>query len=141
MNVMIKNITALALFVVLSFSASAQQIYQLSQYLQNLYVLNSATAGLHDFTEVNLSYRNQWIGITNSPTTYYVSVNTPIGKRIEINPQSSSVRISSPTAYNSVTRKSYHAIGGYVLQDASGASAQQIASLSYTFHLPFQFHA
>jgi type IX secretion system PorP/SprF family membrane protein len=136
MNMMIKNILALALMIVLTMSAGAQQIYQLSQYLQNLYVLNSATAGLHDYTEVNLSYRNQWVGITNSPTTYYVSVNTPIGKRVEINPQSSSLRISSPTAYNSVTRKSYHAIGGYVLQDASGASAQQIASLSYTFHLP-----
>ena len=136
MNVLIKYISAFFIFVALTFTSSAQQVYQLSQYLQNLYLLNSATAGLHDYTEVNLSYRKQWIGINNSPTTYYVSVNTPVGKRIEINPKSSSVRISSPTAYNSVTRKSYHAVGGYLAQDAYGPYAMLIGSLSYTFHLP-----
>jgi type IX secretion system PorP/SprF family membrane protein len=111
-------------------------VYQFSQYLQNLYILNSATAGLHDYTEVNMSYRNQWVGITNSPTTYYVSVTHPLGKRLEINPQNSSVRISSPKAYSSVQRKSYHAIGGFAAQDTYGPYALGIARLSYTFHLP-----
>lgn len=133
---MIKYLTASIIVLLFALKSNAQQVYQLSQYLQNLYVLNTATAGLHDYTEVNMSYRKQWVGINNSPTTYYLSVNTPIGKRIEINPQSSSVRISSPAAYNSVTRKSYHAVGGYIAQDSYGPYTLQLASLSYTFHLP-----
>ena len=120
----------------ITVGAKGQQVYQFSQYLQNLYILNSATAGLHDYTEVNLSYRNQWVGITNSPTTYYVSVTQPLGKRIEINPQNSSVRISSPAAYTSIQRKSYHAVGGYAAQDSYGPYGLTMAGLSYTFHLP-----
>ena len=89
------GISVLLLWGMIS-NVQAQQVYQFSQYLQNLYILNTATAGLHDYTEVNLSYRNQWVGINNSPTTYYVSATQPIGKRIEVNPQNSSVRISSP---------------------------------------------
>jgi len=136
MRKLIKHITLVLFTCVLSLGAKGQQVYQLSQYLQNLYILNTATAGLHDYTEVNMSYRNQWVGITNSPTTYYVSVTHPLGKRIEINPQNSSVRISSPTAYTSIQRKAYHAVGGYVAQDNFGAYSQTEASLSYTFHLP-----
>ena len=120
----------------ITVGAKGQQVYQFSQYLQNLYILNSATAGLHDYTEVNLSYRNQWVGITNSPTTYYVSVTQPLGKRIEINPQNSSVRISSPAAYTSIQRKSYHAVGGYAAQDSYGPYGLTMAGMSYTFHLP-----
>ncbi|MEX2596032.1 MAG: type IX secretion system membrane protein PorP/SprF [Salibacteraceae bacterium] len=124
------------IFVFLVSQANAQQVYQFSQYLQNLYILNTATAGLHDYTEVNLSYRKQWVGIENSPTTYYASFNTPIGKRLSIKPQVSSVRISSPKAYESITRKSYHALGGYAAQDTYGPFGITMAGLSYTFHLP-----
>ncbi|MEQ9188570.1 MAG: type IX secretion system membrane protein PorP/SprF [Cryomorphaceae bacterium] len=130
------HIALIILVCFFAIGARGQQVYQFSQYLQNLYILNSATAGLHDYTEVNLSYRNQWVGITNSPTTYYVSVTQPIGKRIEINPQNSSVRISSPAAYTSIQRKSYHAIGGYAARDSYGPYGLTMAGLSYTFHLP-----
>jgi type IX secretion system PorP/SprF family membrane protein len=126
----------LAMAITFWNGVQGQQVYQFSQYLQNLYILNTATAGLHDYTEVNLSYRNQWVGITNSPTTYYMSVTQPLGKRIEVNPQNSSVRISSPAAYTSIQRKSYHAIGGYAAQDSYGPYGLTMAGLSYTFHLP-----
>lgn len=116
--------------------AMSQQAYQFSQYLQNLYVLNSATAGLHDYTELNIAYRNQWVGIENSPQTIYTSITQPLGKRLDVQPQKSSVRISSPTTYNNIRRKSYHAIGGYILRDSYGPYAMNIASFSYTFHLP-----
>ena len=128
--------SVLFLLIGLSTVAKGQQVYQFSNYLQNLYILNSATAGLHDYTEVNLSYRYQWVGINNSPTTYYMSVTQPIGKRIEVNPQNSSVRISSPAAYTSIQRKSYHVVGGYAAQDSYGPYTLAMAGASYTFHLP-----
>ncbi len=130
------RITLILLVLNSAFSVRSQQVYQFSQYLQNLYILNTATAGLHDYTEVNMSYRKQWIGIDNSPTTYYVSVNTPIGKRLDIKPEASSVRISSPQAYQTIQRESFHAVGGYVAQDQFGPFGITMAGLSYTFHLP-----
>lgn len=131
-----KHIAFVVVMAMVYTGAKAQQVYQFSQYLQNLYILNSATAGMHDYTEVNLSYRKQWVGIKNSPTTYYASINTPIGKRLDINPQTSSVRISAPASYNSIVRKSFHAIGGYVAKDEYGPYGLTMANLSYTFHLP-----
>lgn len=114
----------------------SQQVYQFSQYLQNLYLLNTASGGIHNYTEVNLSYRNQWVGITNSPTTFYISANAPIGSRVDVKPISSSVRISNLESYNSIVRKSYHDIGGYIARDGYGPYAQTMGVLSYAFHLP-----
>lgn len=130
------RIAMLLAFTLSTFIGQGQQVYQFSQYLQNLYILNTATAGLHDYTEVNMSYRKQWMGIDNSPTTYYLSFNTPIGKRLDISPENSSVRISSPRAYESIQRKSFHAFGGYLAQDQYGPFGITMAGLSYTFHLP-----
>ncbi|MBT3648038.1 MAG: type IX secretion system membrane protein PorP/SprF [Flavobacteriales bacterium] len=135
-----KNIRHILVLVVLVFfgyqQAKSQQIYQFSQYLQNLYLLNTASGGIHNYTEVNLSYRNQWVGITNSPTTFYVSANAPIGSRVDVKPISSSVRISNVESYNSIVRKSYHDIGGYIARDGYGPYAQTMGALSYAFHLP-----
>ncbi|MDP4664244.1 MAG: type IX secretion system membrane protein PorP/SprF [Salibacteraceae bacterium] len=132
----VKNIlTAFLVLVTFSF-AKAQQAYQFSQYLQNQYLLNSATAGLHNYTEVNMAFRSQWVGIENSPQTIYASVTHPLGERLSINPEKGSVRISTPTTYNNIRRKAYHALGGYILRDAYGPYAMNIASLSYTYHLP-----
>lgn len=131
-----RHIIFLKVFFLVAMTGKGQQVYQFSQYLQNLYILNTATAGLHDYTEVNLSYRKQWVGINNSPTSYYVSANTPLGKRLNIKPEASSVRISSPKAYEGIERKSFHAIGGYAAQDNFGPFGITMAGLSYTFHLP-----
>lgn len=132
----LKLIFTTILAVGLLTEVSAQQAYQFSQYLQNLYLLNTATAGLHNYTEVNLGYRSQWVGIENSPQTFYASVTHPLGKRMSVNPEKGSVRISTPTTYNNIRRKAYSAIGGYIMRDAFGPYAMNIASLSYTYHLP-----
>lgn len=126
--------------VATAFRLNGQQVYQFSQYLQNLYILNTAAAGMNDYLEANLSYRKQWVGINNSPSTYYVSANMPVGKRLQVNPKSSSVRISSPTSYNSITRKSFHAFGGYIARDTYGPYGTNLGGLSYAFHLPVAKH-
>jgi len=133
----LRSISTLCVLVMVSVSAGySQQVYQFSQYLQNIYALNTATAGLHDYTEVNVGFRKQWVGIDNSPQTLYLSVNTPLGKRLELSPKASSVRISNPQAYNDFKRKSFHAVGGMLAVDSYGPYAQTVAMLSYAFHLP-----
>ena len=126
----------LILLLLLAWEANAQQVYQFSQYLQNLYILNPATAGVNDYMDVTMSYRRQWLGIENAPTTYYISANSPLGKKTQVNAKESSMRISTPTTYDLHTRKSFHALGGYVANDIFGAYSLTMAGLSYAFHLP-----
>ena len=132
----LKHILLVMVCVCAVSASQAQQAYQFSQYLQNLYLLNTATAGLNDYTELNTSFRSQWVGIENSPQTFYASLTHPLGKRMDVEPKKGSVRISSPTSYNNMRKSSYHAIGGYFVRDAFGPYAMNIATLSYTFHLP-----
>jgi len=69
MHAMTKYCLLFVAAVLTGLHLQGQQVYQFSQYLQNLYILNPATAGIIDYMEVNLSYRKQWMGINNSPTT------------------------------------------------------------------------
>ena len=129
-------ITVALVIVGISTNSFGQQVYQFGQYQQNLYILNSASAGVHDYLDVNMSYRQQWVGIENSPTTYYVSANMPIGQRLGVHPKESSTRISTPQSYNSIKRTSFHAVGLFAAQDAYGPYGLNIISASYAFHLP-----
>lgn len=131
-----RQLMLISVLVLLAAAGMTQQIYQFSQYQQNLYILNTASAGVHDYLELNLSYRQQWVGITNSPTTYYVSANMPLGDRTSVNPKVSSSRISSPSTYNTLSRKSFHAVGFLAAQDSYGPFTQSIMGASYAFHLP-----
>jgi type IX secretion system PorP/SprF family membrane protein len=60
--------------------ASAQQKPYFTQYIINNYILNPALTGIENYTDLKLSYRNQWTGITGAPVTMYMSVHAPIGK-------------------------------------------------------------
>src|SRR3954469_22846782 len=51
-----------------------------TQYILNNYILNPAVAGIENYTDVKLSYRNQWTGIDGAPVTAYFSIHAPIGK-------------------------------------------------------------
>lgn len=115
-------------------TTEAQQVWQFSQYLQNEYLLNPAFAGAKDMLKVDLSYRQQWLGIEYSPSTYYLSGNTRI---FEKRPKLKSTTL--PTSQNvsgSAKRKVSHGIGGLVLRDRFGAFNQTLISGSYAVHVP-----
>jgi type IX secretion system PorP/SprF family membrane protein len=57
--------------------ASAQQLPQYSNYMINDYVMNPAIGGSNPFFEGKSNNRYQWIGITDAPRTYILSVNGP----------------------------------------------------------------
>ncbi len=124
------------LFLLIAMSGQSQQVYRFSQYLQNLYILNPASAGVNDYMDLSMSYRKQWVGINNSPTTVYASLNTALGKKTRVNAKESSMRISTPTTYDQYERKSFHALGGYVANDSYGAFGITLIGASYAFHLP-----
>lgn len=60
----------------------AQQKPYHTQYILNNYILNPALSGIENYTDVKLSYRNQWTGIDGAPVTIYASAHAPIGKKI-----------------------------------------------------------
>lgn len=59
--------------------AQAKPFY--TQYILNNYILNPAITGIENYTDVKLSYRNQWVGINGAPVTGYFSIQGPIGKK------------------------------------------------------------
>ncbi len=59
-------------------SLQAQQEWGYTQYLFNLYDINSAYAGNHGAGSFGVRYRSQWIGMAGAPETQYLSFHTPM---------------------------------------------------------------
>lgn len=120
----------------------SQQLPQYSQYMHNLYVVNPASAGMNDYLDINLSFRQQWTGIDDAPKTYYLSATSPLGKSADQPLQRSlSIPISRPdliqrTSITSSKRKLKHALGGIAMVDEYGAFQRTIVNLGYALHIP-----
>ncbi len=65
----------LSLIAVCGFS---QQLPQYTQYMLNEMAINPAVAGKDDFADVRSNNRYQWIGITDAPRTYMLTLHGPI---------------------------------------------------------------
>ena len=62
-------------------SSYGQQLPIYSQYLLNDYAYNPAIAGSKPYFDVKSNHRYQWVGITDSPRTYTLSINGPTNNR------------------------------------------------------------
>lgn len=123
-----------------SIGANAQQLGQYSQYLNNQFILNPAAAGEHEYFDVDLSFRQQWVGFDNAPQNYYLSAHTRLGKKPQVisNP---SLRLSHPdeaitTATDGNAGGIKHGIGGIVAADNYGPFKRLNFSLAYAAHIP-----
>lgn len=74
---MMKRLYILIL-IVIGISGFAQQLPQYSQYMLNEQAINPAVAGRDDFSEVRSNNRHQWLGITDAPRTYMLTLQGPI---------------------------------------------------------------
>ena len=61
-----------------SINIEAQQLPIYSQYLLNDYAYNPAVAGKNDYFDVKSNHRYQWVGITDAPRTYTLTINGPL---------------------------------------------------------------
>ena len=50
-------------FLLVSFETSAQAKPSYTQYVLNNFILNPAIAGIENYTDARISFRNQWTGI------------------------------------------------------------------------------
>lgn len=59
----------------------AQQEPQYTQYMLNEMAINPAVAGKDSYTDVRSNNRYQWVGITDAPRTYMLTLSAPFKKR------------------------------------------------------------
>jgi len=143
-----KKSLLLSVAVFCGMLAFGQQEFQPSQYLQNIYILNPAAAGLRDYTDINLGFRQQWAGFSGAPQTYYVTANSMLGKGSMGANKIFALRISDPyisldnkevdvdSKGAAVNRKVRHAVGGSFMVDKFGSFRQTVGALSYAVHVP-----
>jgi len=67
--------------ILLSFGSFAQQDFQNSQYMFNLFSINPAYAGSNDVLSVNVSHRSQFVGFEGAPNTQQFSIHAPVTKK------------------------------------------------------------
>src|SRR5688572_31447484 len=57
--------------------ANAQQRPYYTQYVLNPFISNPALAGIENYWDIKVSYRNQWTGISGAPATLYATAHGP----------------------------------------------------------------
>ena len=104
-----KKISFLILVFIFSGSLYSQQLPQLTQFMDNNYVLNPAFAGMEDYYQVRTSIRNQWTGIADAPSTTILSVYGQQEENI--------------------------GLGGVIFNDQFGPTSRTGGAVSYAYHL------
>ena len=109
----------------------AQQVPMYSQYTMNGFLLNPSFAGRDGSTTLNLTVREQWLGLKNSPSTYAASFQTLL------------LRDSYISKSTSVTRKKVRptkggrvGLGGYLFNDNNGIMHRTGLQMAYAYHIP-----
>jgi len=62
------------------FCGAAQQDWLNTQYMFNLFDINSAYAGNHRTPSIALRHRSQWLGMEGAPSSQYLSYHMPLWK-------------------------------------------------------------
>lgn len=120
-----------AVLLMIPLAAFSQQVPVYSQYVMNGFLINPSFAGRDGYTSVNLTVREQWVGMTGAPETFAASFQTRILRNSYIS-KSTAVRkkIVKPT------RGSRVGLGGYVFNDENGAMRRTGFQAAYAYHIP-----
>lgn len=117
----------LALFLL---EGKGQQTPIYSQYMLNGFLLNPAVAGSEGYTAVNLTAREQWVGMEHGPGTYALSFQTRILKNSYIS-KGASVRKRRRRS----SRSGQVGLGGYFFNDRNGAMERIGVKGTYAYHI------
>ncbi|MFB6305556.1 MAG: type IX secretion system membrane protein PorP/SprF, partial [Flavobacteriales bacterium] len=101
----------MALFIWLK--GNGQQLPLYTQYQFNPYSINPATAGAKKHYTVRTNYRGQWVGLTDAPRTYTLSVSGP-------------------------TKDRKMGLGGYIFTDNVGPTRRMGFQFSYAYYFNIQ---
>ncbi len=113
-----------------SWAGMAQQTPLYDQYMLNPYLINPAVAGSDGYTTLNVTARNQWLGIDNAPATQAFTVQSRLLKRSFIVKSSSpKKRILKPSRSGRV------GVGGMIFNDMNGMMQRTGISATYAYHI------
>ena len=88
----------------------AQQLPLYSQYMLNDFSMNPAVAGTQPYFDIKSDNRFQWMGITDAPRTYILTLDGPITKQ-------------------------HIGIGTYVFTDITGPTRRTGFTTAYSYHM------
>ncbi len=112
---------------------NAQQLPVYSQYMMNAFLLNPAVAGHEGYTAINITAREQWLGIKNAPKTYAVSLQTRLLRNSFIS-RSSSIRKRQRV----MSRSGRVGYGLHAFTDMAGAFSRTGIQGTYSYHIPLE---
>jgi type IX secretion system PorP/SprF family membrane protein len=126
----LKSIAATLILIFLFGSGFSQQVPMYSQYIMNGFLINPSFAGRDGYTTVNLTVREQWVGMAGAPSTYAASFQTRLLKNSYIS-KSTSVRkkLVKPTKGGKV------GVGGYIFNDNNGIMRRTGFQGTYAYHI------
>jgi type IX secretion system PorP/SprF family membrane protein len=108
-----------------------QQLPVYSQYMMNGFLINPAVAGHEGYTAINLTAREQWIGLKDAPGTYAVSAQTRMLRNSFIS-RSQSIRKRKRV----MSRSGRVGYGLYAYTDMAGAFNRTGFQGTYSYHIP-----
>ncbi len=115
--------------------SGAQQMPMYSQYMMNRFLLNPAVAGYDGLTTINLTAREQWLGLPYSPRTVALSADTRLLKS-----PSSRPGLPHRNPLINLFRSGNVGLGAYIYNDRSGLIDRTGLQVSYAYHIWFQEH-
>lgn len=105
-----KRILNITVIVLLVNSIRAQQLPQYTQYMLNEMAINPAVAGKDNYADVRSNNRYQWMGITDAPRTYMLTLHSPLKNR-------------------------HMGLGTHIYTDIVGPTRRVGISLAYAYHI------
>ena len=120
--------------------AIAQQRSHYTQYILNNYILNPALSGIENYTDLKISARDQWVGLSGAPRTVYLTVHGPIGKK-DYKTAATSFNVPGENPRGNSYWESYtasephHGLGLSIVNDKTGNFNRFTSVVSYAYHL------
>jgi type IX secretion system PorP/SprF family membrane protein len=128
-----KYLRSIFQIIILSFiigPAVAQQVPIYSQYIMNGFLINPSLAGRDGYSTVNLTVREQWVGMTGAPSTYALSFQTTLLNNSFIS-RAQPVRRRVKKA----SKNGKVGLGGYVFNDNNGIIKRTGVQMDYAYHI------
>jgi type IX secretion system PorP/SprF family membrane protein len=130
-----RKVFTILILILTVFPLASQQMPMYSQYMMDRFLLNPAVAGYDGLTTLNLTAREQWMGLPNSPRTVALSFDSRL-----IKSSSPSPGLPDKRRIMNVFRSGNVGVGGYIYNDRSGLIDRTGMQLSYAYHIIMRDH-
>ncbi len=119
-----KNLLIYSIIFLAAIKVSAQDESINSQYLVNPFFVNPAAAGINGMHNFHGSYRTALSSLPNNPSTYYVSYNGMVGKKVGLGAILLNDKVASLNKYRMQLSYAYNWLASADLRMGIGLSTE-----------------